>query len=68
MEREHATEHRHHELVVRIDRADGLFEASILEPNTGRVHFAMSGPPRPYEEVVDELLDALRRHLLSPGE
>jgi hypothetical protein len=28
----------------------------------------MAGPPRPYGEVVEEILDALRRHLTSPGE
>jgi hypothetical protein len=68
MEHEHSSEHRRHELVVRIEPVDGLFEGSVMEADTGRVHFAMSGPPRPYGEVVDELLEALRRHLLSPGE
>jgi hypothetical protein len=68
MEYQRAANHRSHELIVRIDAVDGLFEARIEEPGTGYSHFTMSGPPRPYGEVVEEMLEALRRHLLSPGE
>jgi hypothetical protein len=53
---------------VAIEPADGLFEARIEDPGTERLHFAMAGPPRPYGEAVEEVLEALRRHLLSPGE
>lgn len=63
-----ASEHRSHRLVVVIEPVDGLFEGRIEEPAAERPHFSMAGPPRPYEEVVEELLDALRRHLTSPGE
>jgi hypothetical protein len=28
----------------------------------------MSGPPLPYDEVVDQVVQALERHLRSPGE
>lgn len=68
MEHEHTLPHRDHQLIVRIKTADGRFEASIEEPGTDRPHFAMSGPPREYGEVVEELVEALRAHLLSPGE
>jgi hypothetical protein len=68
MEHEHTMPHRRHELIVRIEPADGRFEASIEEPGTERPHFVMSGPPREYREVVEELIDALKAHLLSPGE
>jgi hypothetical protein len=68
MQHEHTLPHREHELIVRIKTADGRFEASVEEPGTEVPHFVMSGPPREYGEVVDELVDALRDHLLSPGE
>ena len=68
MEHERAVEHRAHRLVVAIEPVDGLFEGRIEEPGVERPHFSMAGPPRPYDEVVEELLDALRRHLTSPGE
>lgn len=68
MEHESTAEHRAHRLVVAIEPVDGLFEGRIEEPGTGRPHFSMAGPPRPYGEVVGEILDALRRHLTSPGE
>jgi hypothetical protein len=68
MEHEQASEHRAHRLLLAIEPVNGLFEARIEEPDTGLPHFTMAGPPRPYGEVVEEVLDALRRHLLSPGE
>jgi hypothetical protein len=68
MRHERTSEHRTHRLVVRIEPADGLFEASIAEADGGTPHWTMSGPPLPYDEVVDEVLQALERHLRSPGE
>ena len=68
MEHEREATHRPQRLLVAIELVDGLFEARIEEPGTERPHFEMAGPPRPYGEVVEEVLDALRRHLLSPGE
>jgi hypothetical protein len=68
MRHERTSQHRTHQLVVRIDPADGLFEASISEADRGTPHWTMSGPPLPYDEVVDEVLQALDRHLRSPGE
>lgn len=68
MEHEHTLPHRRHELIVRIEPSDGRFEASIEEPGVERPHFAMSGPPREYGEVVEELVAAIKAHLLSPGE
>ena len=62
--------HRPHQLTVKIESAGegDLYRGSIQEEETGIVHFAMSGPARPYREVVDEVLDALRRHLIAPGD
>jgi hypothetical protein len=54
--------------MVRIEPVDGLFEASIAEPDAEAPHWVMSGPPLPYDEVVDQVLQALDRHLRSPGE
>jgi hypothetical protein len=68
MQHERAAEHRSHRLVVVIEPVDGLFEGRIEEPGAERPHFSMAGPPRPYGEVVEEILAALRRHLASPGE
>jgi hypothetical protein len=68
MEHEHTLPHRHHELTVKIQPANGLFEASIEESGVGAPHFVMSGPPGEYGEVVEEVIDTLRRHLLEPGE
>jgi hypothetical protein len=68
MEHEHAAEHRSHRLVVVIEPVNGLFEGRIEEPGAERPHFSMAGPPRPYAEVVEEVVDALRRHLTNPGE
>lgn len=68
MRHERSSPHRTHRLVVRIDPADGLFEASITEPDADTPHWVMSGPPLPYDEVVDQVLQALERHLRSPGE
>lgn len=69
MRHEHSQPHRAHHLVVRIEPADGEFEASIREADSEATpHFVMSGPPASYAEVVDELVEALRRHLLEPGE
>jgi len=65
---ERTSEHRTHRVVIRIDRADGLFEASITEADGGTPHWTMSGPPLPFDEVVDEVLQALERHLRTPGE
>ena len=62
--------HEPHQLSVRIEASedDDLYRGSIVEEETGLVHFAMSGPARPYREVVEEVLEALRRHLLAPGD
>ncbi len=68
MEHEHTLPHRRHELIVKITPVDGRFEASIEEPGVAAPHFVMSGPPKEYGEVVGEIVDALRDHLLSPGE
>jgi hypothetical protein len=68
MEHEHTLPHRRHELIVKIEPTDGRFEASIEEPGAKVPHFVMSGPPKEYGEVVEEIVDALREHLLSPGE
>lgn len=68
MEHEHTLPHRPHELTVKIIPTDGRFEASIEEAGIAAPRFVMSGPPREYEEVVDELVDALRDHLLRPAE
>jgi hypothetical protein len=68
MEHEQAAAHRAHRLVVAIEPVDGLFEGRIEEPGTGRPHYSMAGPPRPYGEVVQEVLEALHRHLTSTGE
>jgi len=68
MRQERTEAHKRHRLVVRIDPADGLFEASIAEPDTDKPHWVMSGPPLSYDEVVEEVLQALERHLRSPGE
>jgi hypothetical protein len=62
------SEHRTHRLFVRIEPADSLFEASITEADGETPHWTMSGPPLPYDEVVDEVVKALERHLRSPGE
>lgn len=68
MRHERTAKHRTHRLVIHIEQADGLFEASIEEPDGGKPHWTMSGPPLPYDEVVDEVIEALGRHLRSPGE
>lgn len=68
MRHERTEQHRRHHLVVRIEPSGEMFEASIAEPDTDKPHWVMSGPPLPYEEVVDEVLQALERHLRSPGE
>lgn len=68
MRHDRTEQHKRHHLVVRIEPADGLFEASIAEPDTDTPHWVMSGPPLAYDEVVDEVLQALERHLRSPGE
>jgi hypothetical protein len=68
MRQERTSPHRAHRLVVRIEPKDGLFEASISEPDSEAPHWVMSGPPLTYDEVVDEVLQALERHLRSPGE
>ena len=68
MRHEETRPHRTHRLVVRIEPKDGLFEASIAEPDAESPHWVMSGPPLGYDEVVDEVLQALERHLRSPGE
>ena len=67
MEHEHTLPHRRHELIVKIEPVDGRFEASIEEPAVEIPHFVMSGPPREYEEVVEEVVEALRAHLLRPA-
>ena len=68
MRHERTSPHRTHKLVVRIEPKNGLFEASIAEPDAEAPHWVMSGPPLPYDEVVDEVVQALERHLRSPGE
>jgi hypothetical protein len=68
MEHEHTLSHHRHELVVKITPVDGRFEASIEEPGVDVPHYVMSGPPKEYREVVEEIIDALREHLLRPGE
>jgi hypothetical protein len=68
MEHEHTLSHQRHELVVKIKPVDGRFEASIEEPGIDVPHYVMSGPPKEYGEVVEEIVDALREHLLRPGE
>ena len=68
MEHEHTLPHHSHELVVKITPVDGRFEASIEEPGAAVPHFVMSGPPMEYGEVVEEIVGALRDHLLSAGE
>ncbi len=68
MEHEHTLPHRRHELIVKIEPADGLFEASIEETGLGAPHFVMSGPPMEYGPVVEEVIETLRRHLLDTGE
>ena len=54
-----------HKLTVRIDRVDGRFEASIEEGGIEQPHWTMSGPVVRYEEAVDEVTEALKRHLLA---
>lgn len=68
MEHEHTLSHRRHALTVRIEPSNGLFEASIEEAGAAAPHFVMSGPPSEYGEAVEEVIDVLRRHLLSHGE
>jgi hypothetical protein len=68
MRHERTSPHRGHRLVVRIEPKDGLFEASITEPDSEVPHWVMSGPPLTYEEVVEEVLRALGEHLRAPGE
>lgn len=57
---------RPHRLTVRIERVGDGFEAWIEEPDTTEPHWTMSGPVVPYEEAVEEVAEALKRHLLSP--
>jgi hypothetical protein len=54
-----------HELIVRIVPAEdpNMYEASIEERGVETPHWTMSGPPQRYEEVVEEVVEALRRHL-----
>jgi hypothetical protein len=40
-----------------------MYEASIEERGVETPHWTMSGPPQRYEEVVEEVVEALRRHL-----
>lgn len=54
-----------HELIVRILPTEdpNLYEASIEEQGVEAPHWTMSGPPQRYEDVVEEVAEALRRHL-----
>lgn len=56
---------KRHELTVRIEPVDDRFEASIEEPWVEVPHWTISGPILRYEEAVDEVADALKRHLLA---
>jgi len=60
--------HMAHRLVVRLESVDGRFSCLIEEPGLEAPHYVMSGPPLPYEEAVDDLVRALREHLLARGE
>jgi hypothetical protein len=60
--------HKAHRLVARIEPVDGRFSCLIEEPGREEPHYVMSGPPLPYEEAVDDLVRALKEHLLTDGE
>lgn len=54
-----------HTLTVRIDPVDNRFEASIEEAGVKAPHWTMAGPAVGYEEAVEEIAEALKRHLLA---
>jgi hypothetical protein len=53
---------------VRLEPVDGRFSCLIEEPGLEEPHYVMSGPPLPYEEAVEDLVRALKEHLLARGE
>ena len=63
-----SAEHKAHLLTARIEPVDGRFSCLIEEPALEEPHYVMSGPPLPYEEAVEDLVRALREHLLARGE
>jgi hypothetical protein len=61
-------EHKAHRLTVLLEPVDGRFSCLIEEPGLEEPHYVMSGPPLPYEQAVDDLVRALKEHLLARGE
>jgi hypothetical protein len=61
-------EHKAHRLTVRLEPVGGRFSCLIEEPGLEEPHYAMSSPPLPYEEAVEDLVRALKEHLLARGE
>lgn len=57
-----------HRLVVSLEPIDSRFSCLIEEPGLEEPHYVMSGPPLPYEEAVDDLVHALKEHLLARGQ
>jgi hypothetical protein len=61
-------QHEAHQLVVRIEPVDSRFSCLIEEPGLEEPHYVMSGPPLSYDEAVDDLVRALKEHLLARGD